>query len=235
MGRRAQFSGAGGGGGVAAHNILSATHLDSVPAAPVRGDLIVGSAVPDWQRFARGAALTRLRMNPAGTDPEWFDETLAGAGAFWFAPFGAPTEVNISAIALAANQVRCYRIYLPLRITITRLAWRNGTISGNVGVAIYSADGATRLITTGGVPAAAVNDVAVAATTIGPGMYWIAWTADNATNTFAVSGGTTVTCINATVVHIGNSPNASVGGTPPAALGAVVTANVQPLAVKLQG
>jgi hypothetical protein len=78
----------GGGGGVAAHNILSATHLDSVPAAPVQGDLIVASAAPAWARLPRGAAGQALIMNPAGTDPIW---AAPGAGfdpldqtRFWY-------------------------------------------------------------------------------------------------------------------------------------------------------
>lgn len=66
--RRIDLTVAGGG---AAHELLSPTHTGTVPAAPVRGDLIVGSAVPDWQRFARGTAGQVLRMNPAGIDPAW--------------------------------------------------------------------------------------------------------------------------------------------------------------------
>jgi len=86
-----------------AHNLLSATHPDTVAAAAVRGDLVVGSAVPDWQRFARGAANQVLRMNPAGTDPAWQDyfdpldasvvaydeEFIGGAAGGSFADIGA--------------------------------------------------------------------------------------------------------------------------------------------------
>ena len=36
------------------HNILSATHLDSLAASVVRGDLIVGNSTPAWARLARG-------------------------------------------------------------------------------------------------------------------------------------------------------------------------------------
>ena len=36
------------------HNILSATHGDSVAATVVRGDLIVGNSTPAWARLARG-------------------------------------------------------------------------------------------------------------------------------------------------------------------------------------
>lgn len=65
------MSGGGGGGGGAPHNILSATHLDSVAAGAIRGDLIVGSAVPDWQRFARGTRRQLLAMPETALDPTW--------------------------------------------------------------------------------------------------------------------------------------------------------------------
>jgi len=66
--RRIDLTIAGGG---AAHNLLSATHTDTVAAAPVRGDLIVGSAVPDWQRFARGTQRQLVAMPETALDPTW--------------------------------------------------------------------------------------------------------------------------------------------------------------------
>jgi len=60
--------GAGGGGGTN-HNILSATHPDSLAAAVVRGDVIVGNATPAWARLAVGAAARYLRSD--GSDPLW--------------------------------------------------------------------------------------------------------------------------------------------------------------------
>lgn len=59
------------GASAAAHNMLSATHGDSVTAAALRGALIVGNAAPAWTRFALGAANLVLRVNAGGTDPEW--------------------------------------------------------------------------------------------------------------------------------------------------------------------
>jgi hypothetical protein len=55
----------------AAHNVLSATHTDTVVGAVVRGDIIVGNSTPKWTRLGIGAAKTGLRINAAGTDPEW--------------------------------------------------------------------------------------------------------------------------------------------------------------------
>jgi len=51
--RRLDLTIAGGG---AAHNLLSATHTDTVAAAPVRGDLIVANLAATWARLALGAA-----------------------------------------------------------------------------------------------------------------------------------------------------------------------------------
>ena len=66
----------GGDAGAAPHNILSATHTDTLTAAVVRGHIIVGNATPKWSALPIGAAGTVLRSN--GTDPAW--TTLAVAG-----------------------------------------------------------------------------------------------------------------------------------------------------------
>jgi len=70
-------------GMVVPHAQLS--HTDSVPAAPVQGDLIVGNATPAWARFGRGTVHQLLKMNVAATDPVWaafdWDDMAAAAGA----------------------------------------------------------------------------------------------------------------------------------------------------------
>lgn len=62
---------------IPAHNLLSATHGDTVAHAPVRGDLIVGNSTPAWARVAVGAASTLLTSN--GTDPSWGTVNLLSA------------------------------------------------------------------------------------------------------------------------------------------------------------
>jgi hypothetical protein len=57
------------GGGVAApHNLLSATHPDTVVSAVNRGDLVVGTAA-GWDDLVIGPAATFLRSD--GADPSW--------------------------------------------------------------------------------------------------------------------------------------------------------------------
>lgn len=76
---------AGGGGAVAPHNILSASHSDTATDVPTRGSLIVSSAVPDWDELDIGGARTLLQVNAGGTDPAWtafdWDNMAAAAGA----------------------------------------------------------------------------------------------------------------------------------------------------------
>jgi len=59
-----------GGAGGTNHNLLSATHTDTVSGTVLRGDLVVGqTATPTWQRLALGASATFLRSN--ATDALW--------------------------------------------------------------------------------------------------------------------------------------------------------------------
>jgi hypothetical protein len=54
-----------------AHNILSATHTDTLVGTVVRGDVIVGNSTPKWSRLAKGSANQVFRMDGTGTDPGW--------------------------------------------------------------------------------------------------------------------------------------------------------------------
>jgi len=61
---------------VTAHNVLSATHGDTLTASVVRGDLIIGNSTPKWARLAIGAANTVLKSD--GTDVSWNTSTGTG-------------------------------------------------------------------------------------------------------------------------------------------------------------
>lgn len=53
-------------GGGASHDVLSATHSDTDPAAVSRGSIIVGDATPEWSELTIGAASSVLQSD--GTD-----------------------------------------------------------------------------------------------------------------------------------------------------------------------
>jgi len=54
---------------VTAHNLLSASHGDSLAGTVVRGDILRGNSTPAWSRLALGAANRVLRSD--GTDAGW--------------------------------------------------------------------------------------------------------------------------------------------------------------------
>ncbi|OGS07029.1 MAG: hypothetical protein A2270_06295 [Elusimicrobia bacterium RIFOXYA12_FULL_51_18] len=62
--------------------LLSATHTDTLAAAVVRGDIMIGNATPKWARLAKGAQYTSLNMG--ASDPAWgaiaLDQSAAVSG-----------------------------------------------------------------------------------------------------------------------------------------------------------
>lgn len=51
------------------HNLLSATHPDTLAGSPVRGDILIGNATPKWSKLAIGLANRILKTD--GLDPLW--------------------------------------------------------------------------------------------------------------------------------------------------------------------
>ena len=56
---------------VTAHNLLSATHDDTLADTVVAGDLMIGNATPKWSRLAKGTAYQHMRMKSDASIPEW--------------------------------------------------------------------------------------------------------------------------------------------------------------------
>lgn len=56
-------------GAASAHDLLSATHTDTLAAAVSEGSLLIGNAAPKWSELVIGAANTVLRSN--GTTASW--------------------------------------------------------------------------------------------------------------------------------------------------------------------
>lgn len=112
-----------------AHNILSAAHGDSTPAAVVRGDIIIGSvAAPNtkWTRLGIGASTTYLA---GGTEPSWATLNQAAVAGLTttdgpqFAYLGvgggslSPDRLYIYPSILAASGTAYgMRLYSPTRI-----------------------------------------------------------------------------------------------------------------------
>lgn len=62
----------------AAHNILSATHSDTLVDSVVAGDIIIGNATPKWARLAKGTDSYVLTIDPTTHLPSW--KASAGGG-----------------------------------------------------------------------------------------------------------------------------------------------------------
>jgi hypothetical protein len=73
-----------------AHNLLSATHTDTLAASPpARGSIVKGNATPVWAEFARGTADQLLSVNSTPNDLEY--RTLTPVANETTVAFGAGT------------------------------------------------------------------------------------------------------------------------------------------------
>ncbi len=99
------------------HNILSLTHPDTLAAAVVRGDLIVGNASPAWSRLPIGANKSFLRSG--GTDPAWvaINSQRSAATAIAAGPSVTAITITWSPAFADAN----YTVTLGLEITVGAL------------------------------------------------------------------------------------------------------------------
>lgn len=111
-----------GGGGGTNHNILSATHTDSLAASPVLGDILHANAAPAWARLAGNITATKNFLTQTGNGtisavPAW--GTIAAGDVPTLNQNTTGTAAGLSAIlALASggtNQTawtaaRCVRV-----------------------------------------------------------------------------------------------------------------------------
>jgi len=77
-----QVTGSSGTGSLVAHNILSATHTDTVPAAVSRGDLITGNSTPAWNRLPIGTV--GQVVGSTGVDTTWTGSLNVQTGSKFF-------------------------------------------------------------------------------------------------------------------------------------------------------
>ena len=88
------------GGGGADHNLLSATHLDTVIASPVLGDLLFANVTPAWTKLAGNTTTTKNFLTQTGSGavsaaPAW--GTIADGDVP--AALTRDTEVNVQGTA----------------------------------------------------------------------------------------------------------------------------------------
>jgi len=85
---------------VTAHNVLSATHGDTLADSVVRGDILYGNSTPKWARLAKPSVLSGLSHD--GTDVSWVTATGTGAPVRATSPtlvtplLGTPTSVTLT-------------------------------------------------------------------------------------------------------------------------------------------
>lgn len=82
---------------VTAHNLLSATHGDTLTDTVVAGDIMIGNATPKWSRLAKGTDGYVLTIDPTTHLPVW----AAGGGGGSQTPWTA--NVNADGYTLFGN------------------------------------------------------------------------------------------------------------------------------------
>jgi hypothetical protein len=153
---------------------------------------------------------------------------------FWAITDSFPQAIQAAVMVASANQVRAHRMVVLRRTTIKRIIFEITTLSagGNCSIGIYSADGNTLLVHTGAVDTGTTGNknIDVADATLDPGVYWLAWTADNTTVQCRQITGSTVlvNIMNAVAVRVGTAANASSGGVLPSTLGTITAAVFSP-------
>jgi len=104
------ISATAGGGGGADHNLLSATHLDTLVGTIVRGDLIRGNSTPKWERLPiSGSAPSNAVLVSDGTDAYWrwpapVDRITASASNVFWGQVDFRAGAN-TALAVASNTI----------------------------------------------------------------------------------------------------------------------------------
>lgn len=169
------------------HNILSATHPDSLADSVAAGDILFGNATPKWARLPKGSdgqVLTLVSGLPA-----W--QTPGGGGdlsVFRFRKVGQYVTTGIAAtakttLALTANRLYAIPFFVPKTITLDRIAIHVSTAgTGNARLGIYRDDGtadpstATLILDAGEVSIAATGkqELTINQTLTGGYLYYLA-------------------------------------------------------------
>jgi len=193
----------------------------------VGGSITVGQLA-----FSDISGQAALASQVSGTLPPANGGAADGTGAYFWAPYGniSPIVLAVNSTVMGVNQVRACMIVIPYKITFTRMTVNVATTSnGNhFYTAIY--DSSKNLIIQATFTLGAGTGVlttTVASTTLNPGIYWLAWSADNATAQMTGFGniqGGNLNMLNANAVRYAVSPNSTSAGVMPSSLGTVTNA-----------
>jgi len=116
---------------VTAHNVLSATHGDTLAASVTRGDIIIGNSTPKWARLAVGAASRYLSSD--GTDVSWGQISLTAGvtGTLPVANGGTGVTASTGTVAVVLSTS-------PTLVTPVLGVWTStsGTISPSAATAL---------------------------------------------------------------------------------------------------
>jgi hypothetical protein len=66
-----------------AHDLLSATHLDTLADSVVAGDLLYGNSTPKWARLAKGTDSYVLTIDPSTHVPSWLPPAGGSLSGSW--------------------------------------------------------------------------------------------------------------------------------------------------------
>lgn len=77
-----------------AHNVLSASHSDSLTGSVVKGDFIYGNATPKWARLAPNATATKMFLSETSSVPAW--ETVDQADVVGLTTADSPSFVKLT-------------------------------------------------------------------------------------------------------------------------------------------
>ena len=126
-----------------AHNLLSATHPDTLTGSVARGDIIVGNATPKWARLAKGSSGQVLTGD--GTDTKWSTatyptSTLANRILYSSADNTVDqiASVNSGVLVTDVSGVPSISTSLPVGLIISGTGNSNFTINYNGNIAVAS-------------------------------------------------------------------------------------------------
>lgn len=146
---------------------------------------------------------------------------------------GGLLTASTTAITATANEMECFRLIQPFTIPVGHFSYMPITSAGvasNVGFAVYSSDGTTRLFTTGALDGTLVGKQTVAiagSPTLTAGTAYLQCQTATTSATWATYAWGSSAAVLGNLFNTGNSSNivkganASVAGAPPATLGAL--------------